>query len=64
MPSWLIVLGFWALSSLICLPVLMGGQAAVASLMFLFLLIGLSTFLYSERFAALVDRILRRDKAI
>jgi hypothetical protein len=63
MPSWLIVPGFWGLSTLICLPVLMGGPARVAALVFLFLLIGLSTYLYSRRFAAFVDRILVRTNA-
>lgn len=63
MTRWLIVLGFWGLSTLICLPVLMGGPAAVMALVFLFLLIGLSTYLYSRRFATLVDWILWRTRA-
>jgi hypothetical protein len=58
MSNWLIVLGFWGLSVLVCLPVLMGGPAKLAALVFLFLLVGLSTYLYSSRFAALVNRVI------
>ena len=63
MSSWLTVLGFWGLSILICLPAIVGGPATFAALVFLFLLITLSTCLYSTRIAALVERLLwKRDR--
>ena len=64
MASWLIVLGFWAFSALICLPVLLGGVAGATALAFLFMLLALSTYLYSARFAALVNRIMGRRGVI
>jgi len=62
MASWLIVLGFWGFSALICLPVLMGGPAAITALAFLFLLLALSTYLYSASFAALINRLMGRSR--
>ena len=64
MASWLTVLGFWGLSALICLPVVLGGPAMLVALVFLFLLVALSTYLYSSSFAALVNWFLGRSKAI
>jgi hypothetical protein len=63
MASWLVVLGFWGCSALICLPVLMGGAAALTAFAFLFLLLALSTYLYSASFAALVDWLMGRHRA-
>ena len=63
MASWLVVLGFWGFSALICLPVLTGGAAAVTAFEFLFLLLAISTYLYSARFAALVDWLIGRRRA-
>ncbi len=62
MASWLVVLGFWGFSALICLPVLMGGPAAVTAFAFLFLLLALSTYLYSASFAALVDWLMGKRR--
>ena len=62
MSNWLVVFGFWAFSALICLPVLLGGAAAVTASVFLLLLLGLSTYLYSARFAALIERIFSRRR--
>jgi hypothetical protein len=60
----LTVLVFWGCSALICLPALFGGSAAYLALTFLVLLLGFSAYLYSPRFAGLVDDLLRRTKAI
>jgi hypothetical protein len=60
MVSWLVVFGFWGFSALICLPVLMGGPAKIMGLVFLFLLVAISTYLYSSRFAGLIDGLLGR----
>jgi hypothetical protein len=64
MVNWLVVFGFWAFSALICLPVLIGGPAKIMGLVFLFLLLGISTYLYSSRFAGLVHRALQRKRTI
>jgi hypothetical protein len=62
MASWLVVFGFWGFSALICLPVLMGGAAALTAFAFLFLLLVLSTYLYSASFASLVNRLMGRRR--
>jgi hypothetical protein len=62
--SWLVVFGFWAFSALICLPVLIGGPAKFMCLVFLFVLIVISTYLYSSRFAGLIHRVFQRNRTI
>ena len=64
MASWAVVIGFWGFSALICLPVLIGGKGALAGLVFLILLIAISTYLYSGRFAAFINGLLSRIKLI
>jgi hypothetical protein len=64
MASWLVVFGFWGFSALICLPMLIGGPGTVAGLVFLTMLISISTYLYSERFAAFINSLLSRIKLI
>jgi len=64
MANWLVVFGFWGFSAMICLPVLMGGPATVAAVVFLFLLMVISTYLYSNRFAALVHWIVGGTRTI
>jgi hypothetical protein len=64
MVSWLTVFGFWAFSALICLPVLIGGPAKIMGSVFLFLLVAISTYLYSTRFAGLVHRLFQRKGTI
>jgi hypothetical protein len=59
----LTVLGFWGCSALICLPAVFGGPGTFLALTFLVLLLGFSTYLYSPRFAGIVDDLLRRTKA-
>jgi hypothetical protein len=64
MASWAVVIGFWGFSALICLPVLIGGKGALAGLVFLILLIAISTYLYSRPVAAFVQRLLGRMNII
>ena len=64
MAKCLTVLGFWGLSGLICLPAVTGGAATLVALLFLGVLVALSTYLYSSRFATLVDALLQRTMAV
>jgi hypothetical protein len=62
--GWRVVAGFWGFSALICLPIPNGGAQTVAGLVFLALLISISTYLYSGRFAAFINGLLSRIKLI
>jgi uncharacterized membrane protein len=64
MASWLKILGLWGFSALICLPVVVGGPAAIVALTFLVLLVAFSAYLYSERFAGFIDSLLWHTKQI
>jgi len=62
--GWRVVAGFWGFSALICLPILMEGAQRVAGLFIFALLISISTYLYSSRFAAFINGLLSRIKLI
>jgi hypothetical protein len=64
MAKYLTLLGFWGLSALICLPAVIGGAASTVALMFLVLLVVFSAYLCSAWFAAFVDSLLGRSKAV